>query len=338
MLTFLSQKIKIKNIKVAAFVFSALFVLSFGVFSFADTQSASSKNIFQDSDQDGLSNDEELLYGTNPNNPDTDGDGYSDGAEVKSGYDPLKPAPGDKLVSAVDDSMNQRGVVTRADSVNASKKINLTDEVSAQVAATMKDSVDSKKELSLDDLRNTIEKTMTEKTSVDTLPDIDTTSIKIQKQSYVNLSATDRVAKIKEDTINYTTAVSYILVNNSPVPMQSDGDMQKLASIMMMNSMSMLSGGNNPMLDDFSQKGKLITEQLSSISVPENMLDIHIRALKLAQYATTFKDGIQSTNSSDPLAQISSLAKVQGFMSLFSDLTTDIQASLKKNGVEESPL
>ena len=29
---------------------------------------------------------------------DTDGDGYGDGIEVESGYDPLKPAPGDKVI------------------------------------------------------------------------------------------------------------------------------------------------------------------------------------------------------------------------------------------------
>jgi len=42
-----------------------------------------------DSDQDGLSDKMETLYGTDPNNPDTDGDGFSDGDEVARGYDPL---------------------------------------------------------------------------------------------------------------------------------------------------------------------------------------------------------------------------------------------------------
>lgn len=42
-----------------------------------------------DSDGDGLSDNEEILYGTDPQNSDTDGDGYSDGEEVKNGHDPL---------------------------------------------------------------------------------------------------------------------------------------------------------------------------------------------------------------------------------------------------------
>ena len=44
-----------------------------------------------DSDNDGLTDEQELTYGTDPNNADTDGDGYSDGDEVQSGYNPNGP-------------------------------------------------------------------------------------------------------------------------------------------------------------------------------------------------------------------------------------------------------
>ncbi len=42
-----------------------------------------------DEDEDGLSNDDELTFGTDPFNPDTDGDGMPDGYEVRNGLDPL---------------------------------------------------------------------------------------------------------------------------------------------------------------------------------------------------------------------------------------------------------
>ncbi|MFH1187647.1 MAG: thrombospondin type 3 repeat-containing protein, partial [bacterium] len=42
----------------------------------------------EDDDKDGLTNQEEIFYGTDINNPDTDGDGFSDGDEVKNGYNP----------------------------------------------------------------------------------------------------------------------------------------------------------------------------------------------------------------------------------------------------------
>lgn len=44
-----------------------------------------------DRDGDGLSDDDEKKYGTNPDNPDTDGDGYLDGVEVRNGFNPLGP-------------------------------------------------------------------------------------------------------------------------------------------------------------------------------------------------------------------------------------------------------
>ncbi len=41
-----------------------------------------------DQDEDGLSNVLEAFYGTNPNDPDTDGDGVTDGDEVRKGHNP----------------------------------------------------------------------------------------------------------------------------------------------------------------------------------------------------------------------------------------------------------
>ena len=42
-----------------------------------------------DTDTDGLSDEQEKIYGSDANKSDTDGDGYSDGAKVKGGYDPV---------------------------------------------------------------------------------------------------------------------------------------------------------------------------------------------------------------------------------------------------------
>ena len=43
----------------------------------------------QDSDNDGLPDNLELQFKTDPNNPDSDSDGFSDGQEVDWGYNPL---------------------------------------------------------------------------------------------------------------------------------------------------------------------------------------------------------------------------------------------------------
>jgi hypothetical protein len=42
-----------------------------------------------DSDNDGLTDDQEKIIGTDPLNPDSDSDGFKDGDEIKNGYSPL---------------------------------------------------------------------------------------------------------------------------------------------------------------------------------------------------------------------------------------------------------
>ncbi|GEM_PF-5162297 len=52
------------------------------------TKSPPEESKDKDRDTDGLTDEEEARYGTDPNTPDTDGDGYSDGDEVKNGFNP----------------------------------------------------------------------------------------------------------------------------------------------------------------------------------------------------------------------------------------------------------
>jgi len=65
-------------------------------------------NLENDSDKDGLEDWQEILFGTDKNNPDTDNDGYLDGEEVLSGHNPLKPAPDDIIIKTAEgDSRNK---------------------------------------------------------------------------------------------------------------------------------------------------------------------------------------------------------------------------------------
>lgn len=53
-----------------------------------DPSIATNEEALKDYDNDGLSNILESFYGTDPNNKDTDGDGFEDGAEVNARYNP----------------------------------------------------------------------------------------------------------------------------------------------------------------------------------------------------------------------------------------------------------
>ncbi len=50
----------------------------------------------RDSDNDGLSDIDEIRYGTDPKGADSDFDGFIDGDEVKNGFDPVKYSSGDQ--------------------------------------------------------------------------------------------------------------------------------------------------------------------------------------------------------------------------------------------------
>jgi hypothetical protein len=72
------------------------------------TTSPASVNIQQiDTDGDGLSDDWELKFHTNPSNPDTDGDGFKDGQEVDWGYNPLAGS-GAKLTQTIEVNLKKQ--------------------------------------------------------------------------------------------------------------------------------------------------------------------------------------------------------------------------------------
>ncbi|MFH0828699.1 MAG: hypothetical protein V1907_00785 [Candidatus Kerfeldbacteria bacterium] len=51
-----------------------------------------------DTDNDGFSDELEMLYGTDPDKADTDSDGFDDSMEVENGYNPLNPGKGIRMV------------------------------------------------------------------------------------------------------------------------------------------------------------------------------------------------------------------------------------------------
>ena len=70
-----------------------------------------------DADGDGLSDDDEIALGTNPNDADSDGDGIGDLAEVGSIAAPTN-TDGDALIDALDDDDDGDGVLTIAEDTN----------------------------------------------------------------------------------------------------------------------------------------------------------------------------------------------------------------------------
>jgi hypothetical protein len=324
---------KIKKIKTTLIIFSGLVILSFAFFSVAQENSSSDKNIFQDSDQDGLTNEEETAYGTDPYNPDTDGDGYSDGIEIQSGYDPLKKAPGDKIVTDNGTASVAGTSMEKNDAENKNDE-NLTTEISSKVTDLINQSQTENKDIKIEDLDSIVDEISVKEITFEDLPKIDKDTIKILDQKYSGLSEKAKKEKEKEDATKYLTAIGYILATNSPQSIQTEEDIQKTYSTISDN-ITMFSSDTSSIPEYFtnlSEKGASALEQIKDVEVPELMIDYHIKGMQLANYAISLKEEADK-KTSDPVAMFFSISKANNLLTLTESLANEILAKLNSMGI-----
>ena len=359
---------KIKNIHVCLAILCCLVFLSFAFFVSAQQSSATKNNVFLDSDQDGLTDQEEQALGTDPHNADTDGDGYSDGAEVRSGYDPLKAGPDDKIISNASANAS-----TNQDTAADTNGQNLTNTVAQKITELTATTDSSDQQVSLDQIKSLItdsvdpaqastDQTITGGTNPDgtatiasqtsdITPQFTEKDIQIKKQNYKKLSDDDAAKKKKEDFINYISAVYYIMSSNSPKPITSTQDITSIATSISQEVMNAIDMRDSSSLDDLSKSGDKMMEQLKAVEVPEDEVDIHLKAMNFAAYAQQLKANLKP-NADDPLGDMVNLSKLDGFVESlysFSDeaqskfdqykLTfDDIQGKLKDYGASQQDL
>lgn len=318
--------LEVKKIKISFLIFAVLIFLGFSATIFA-TENSSGENIVLDSDQDDLTDEEELEYGTDPKNPDSDGDGYSDGAEIRSGYDPLKPAPGDKLVET---TTTTPATETTTETTVSSSTGNMTDDISNQIAAMIANSDGGLDGISMEKINSLIEESIASKISFSELPEIDESTIKILSQDYSEFSEEKQTRKKKEDNEEYLSAVFYILSNNLPHSIASEDDISSFSNEIM-NQIPMVTSGSAGVeyFNDLAERGTKMIESLSEIEVPQDMLEMHKKALQLATYAVSLKEKVKVDNN-DPLASIVSLSEVENLLTLVSDYLIDVEARLEE--------
>lgn len=317
------------------FVFGLISIFSIGLFiSVSASDAFAGKNIFQDSDGDGLTNEEERLYGTDPFSKDTDGDGYSDGVEVKGGYDPLKKAPGDKIV--VDGSSDKPASAQ----AHSGTKENLTQKVSTEVAKLVQDKSSGSAAVSLDDIDSMVNAAMNGGGEV-VLPAVSLDEIKIKTLSKKDkkLPADELKKREEQDIVDYLTSMAYIMANNSPSSFQTQDQLQSVATDVVDQSNNAMLLGDFSYITSLSKNGESMLAQIKDVEVPESMVDLHMKALSMAKYAISLKDELVSTqNSTDPLKSIATLSKIQGFMSTTTVFASEFESKLAKYGIDTIPL
>lgn len=320
--------IKIKHIKQFLLLSACAFFALFNYFSYvkADNTRTDNRTVCDkalDADCDGLTDAEEKLYGTDSRNTDTDGDSYSDGVEVKSGYDPTKPAPGDKIANFVNESMTP----------NASAST-VTDTLSmtTQFVQELQGYADSQsgQAISSADLQSlmgtSIEEKIGEAITWDSLAgSVDQTKIKTFSQAYPTLNAAEKKARIQQDSYVYITKIGYLLDSSLPVMALNSSDLEKFGTDFKDHLLSLTT--DNPDVEYFSDLGdrlELFSNQTANIEVPETMLDIHVKALSFVNALLALRD-LQSPVQ-DPLASLILFSKIQNLIDLGTDfLENDVQ-------------
>jgi hypothetical protein len=320
---------KVKKIKITFLVFFLLLISSFS-YSLVAQENSTDKSIFLDSDQDGLSNKDEIIYKTDAQKPDTDGDGYSDGAEVKSGYDPAKPAPGDKLTTGATSTLTTDSNLKT--SLSGTK--NLTEEISDQIAS-MVSSSDSSKGIDVNSINNLIEEKISSHISFSDLPKIDDSTIIMKVQNYSGYGKDKQARLLKEDNQEYLSAVFYIMANNLPHSVNSKEAIQEFSDEIMKKIPSIISSDDGSGLNyftDLADRGSAMLEKLNELEVPADMLEIHKKGLQLANYAISLKEKVKVDNN-DPIASIVSFSEVENLMVLGNDYLSETETELEKLGL-----
>lgn len=292
------------------------------------------QNIVDDPDQDGLTSAEERLYGTDPANRDTDGDGYSDGVEVRGGYDPTRKAPGDRVVNEeVSPASNSTETGKGGD--------NLTEIVSQKLADIVQESgtnADGNSEVALEDLNTLAQEVAGGDTAEVILPDIDLTQIKIKDQSYSGISKSKKEERIKEDIVEYLTTISYIFANNSPQSFKTEDELKGISEGFVEQAITAISMEDITKIDSYVESGNKMLEQIGEVEVPEKMLDVHVKALKIATYLSQLKEEIGTTSGDDPIRTIRSLSRVQGLLNVMGTFIIEVQSKLSEYEISSIPL
>lgn len=349
---FFPQTIGTEKLRAPVFVFLFLLLIGFGSFS-AAKENFSGKNIFQDADQDGLTDEEERLYRTNPQNSDSDGDGYRDGAEVRSGYDPLKASPGDKILPSQKENIKtdpdkKTEIISSTQEETTQKNPkesdknetgNLTSQVSAEIAEIL-DSSSKNGELSVSvqEMQERLQELLDNRGGNDVvLPEVSDEEIHIQKIDCKNLSEENCNSKIKEETLTYITKVSYIMASHAPEMISETEDLEKLSSNLISEIMGSIEDGNKSYLNTLAEKGDRALEELNALDVPENMANSHKQAIRLFLYSKSLQKEITSFES-DPLAGAVTLSKIQGLLGLITKFVKQVDSDMKEIGIEEIPV
>jgi len=228
-----------------------------------------------DDDEDGLTNAEEALWGTDPTNADTDGDGFTDGDEVNTNHNPTIPGPDDALPEGFQPQRNVTLLETAplstdeffADNLDLSGDgRNLTDVYEQRI---------SEAERSPDVLAQFIE----EQPLITQLPTVNNQSFTVQQNSGPKTLAT-----------YLQTAGNTAALSNRTLLLQGLSDLYELDDPTAMQALSL--------------EVKLYQNTLSELAVPPEAVELHKLLLGYTELVVATLDQIAGWNEDEVRATV----------------------------------
>lgn len=249
-----------------------------------------------DIDQDGLFDEEEPIYRTDPLNPDTDGDGFLDGEEINSGHDPLIPGPDDLLLLS---------------NINLTQKL-ATLTVSGLHEGSLK--LDSPK---FDESINILVSSVID----DALSDLNT-SIDVGKLSFSDSNKSNQEKYIREISEIYKKFLSaYITELN---------DLEKnLAEI------GKSGFANQKVKNYYENKAfefKEVFNKLLTVNIPENWRTNHLNLLSIVGQLVEINSYIASGDI-DPIKALIGLNRLIEILDVVPAITNSYLTEIKKEGL-----
>jgi hypothetical protein len=197
---------------------------------------------------------------------------------------------------------------------------------------------DANQELTNEDLNQAVANVLEQANQEVELPEVDVDSLKIKEISK-KLDDEEKEAQKKEDTIEYLTTVSYIILSNSPSPIRSDKELVGFTERAAQEAVLSIATGNYSMVDSLETKSQAVLKEIESVEVPENMVDTHLKAVQIVKFLGSMSGKLKSVNlSNDPIGQMAELAKVQGAMLEVQNFVYESQQKLTDLGIKNIPL
>lgn len=257
------------------------------------------KQINNDTDSDDLADWQETLWGTDINNPDTDGDGTPDGEEVRLGRDPKKAGPNDKMINLAESK--DPTVITSLKNLNDPNNLtsNIVKNTLAATALLKNNNVPS------DQIISSVLNSLDKETS-------SAIQSKIYNEASIKISKNSSVAELKTYGNSVATMMLYI---SDQLPLKNDLDILSEYTIKK----------DPEVLKKFETKIKYLKDVenylLKDIVVPQKAVGYHLFYINSLENYISILTGISKTSDDSILG----LASFKNYQASVDNLHTSIK-------------